>query len=119
MDQSVDPWGHILADQFVLTGNLNEDLNKLSSDAQLIADFEGDGYGEWKKLSEEKEECCAGGKCEADSYYKPWYASRFKDLDEVVQYWCLHATELKKNSEFRLFTVTKYGLALNTRWPVT
>ncbi|MGV8137190.1 MAG: GH116 family glycosyl hydrolase [Mangrovibacterium sp.] len=96
-DQSTDPWGHVLADQFMLTDNPNEDLARPSAEALLIADFEGEGYGEWKKLPEEPETSGAG--VESDPYYKPWYASRFKSLDELVKYWNLHAPELKKNSE--------------------
>ncbi|MGV8093177.1 MAG: GH116 family glycosyl hydrolase [Mangrovibacterium sp.] len=99
VDQSYDSWGHILADQFVLTDNPNEDLNNLTPQAQLIADFEGNGYGDWKKIQDDQKTCSEGEKCEEDTYYKPWYAGRFKDLDGVVQYWTLHAQELKKNSE--------------------
>lgn len=36
---------------------------------------------------------------EPDPYYKPWYAGRFKDLDEVIHYWSGHSIELKKKSE--------------------
>jgi uncharacterized protein (DUF608 family) len=46
-----------------------------------------------------KTECCpAGGIC-ADPYYKPWYAKRFQNLNEVARYWTMHYSELKKNSE--------------------
>lgn len=41
----------------------------------------------------EEEACCA------NPYYKPWYASFFKNVDEVVKYWNLHKSELKKKSE--------------------
>jgi uncharacterized protein (DUF608 family) len=33
------------------------------------------------------------------TYYKPWYAERFKNLNEVANYWTLKYSELKKNSE--------------------
>ncbi len=101
VDKCVSPWGHILADQFVLTDNPNENLASLSSAAQLIEDFEKDDYGNWKVMKSEgkKEECCSDGKCDENPYYKPWYAKRFQNLDEVTKYWTLHYTDLKKNSE--------------------
>ncbi len=100
IDQATGGWGHILADQFVLTDNPNENLEKVSSSAQLIADFESQTYGDWQiAKSPEEKECCPGGNCEVDQYYKPWYASRFKNLDEVTRYWTMHYNELKKNSE--------------------
>ncbi len=101
IDLCVNPWGHILTDQFVLTDQMDENLNNLSATALLIEDFEKNTYGTWEsvKIGEGKAECCpAGGKCE-DPYYKPWYARRFQNVDEVVKYWILHYTELKKNSE--------------------
>lgn len=98
IDQSTEGWGHILADQFVLTDNPNEDLNRLSANAKLLADFEGDGYGNWKK-KEEDQGSYAETASTQDPYYKPWYAGRFKDLDDVVNYWNLHVPELKKKSE--------------------
>lgn len=41
----------------------------------------------------EEEACCA------NPYHKPWYASFFKNVDEVVKYWNLNKSELKKKSE--------------------
>lgn len=99
IDQATDGWGHILADQFVLTDDQNENLASLSSSAQLIEGFENDNYGSWEVVKPEGTlECCPGGKCD-DPYYKPWYAKRFQNLDEVSKYWTLHYAELKKNSE--------------------
>jgi uncharacterized protein (DUF608 family) len=66
----------------------------------LIEGFENDNYGSWEVVKPEgAKECCPGGKCEEDPYYKPWYAKRFKNLDEVSKYWSLHYADLKKNSE--------------------
>ncbi len=99
VDQATEGWGHILADQFVLTDDPNENLASLSSSAQLIEGFESDNYGNWEVLKPEgTQECCPGGKCD-DPYYKPWYAKRFQNLDEVSKYWTLHYADLKKNSE--------------------
>lgn len=36
---------------------------------------------------------------ESGPFYKPWYSSRFKTVDEIVDYWKLHSSELKKKSE--------------------
>lgn len=100
VDLSAGAWGHILADQFVLTDDPNENLSALSSASKLIEGFENSNYGGWEVLkSKETKECCPGGKCEADSFYKPWYAKRFQNLDEVSKYWALHYADLKKNSE--------------------
>ena len=43
---------------------------------------------------------CKDGSCKTEQvYFKPWYASRFKSIDEVEKYLRLHYTDLKKNSE--------------------
>lgn len=100
VDLCVNPWGHVLADNFIMTDNKDENLNTLSPTTLLIEDFEKDSYGTWKSLNIEEEAklCCPGGVCE-DQFYKPWYAKRFQNLGEVVKYWTLHYAELKKNSE--------------------
>ncbi len=38
-------------------------------------------------------------KSQIPSYYKPWYAGRFQDLNEVSKYWAENYKELKKKSE--------------------
>jgi uncharacterized protein (DUF608 family) len=34
-----------------------------------------------------------------EEYYEPWYGGRFKNLDEIVEYWKRHYGELKEKSE--------------------
>lgn len=43
-------------------------------------------------------------------FYKPWYSSRFKNVEEVAAYWKQHYTELRKNST--LFTNAFYTSSL-------
>lgn len=100
VDNATEGWGHIMADQFILTDNSAENLQNPSFEAQVIEDFENETYGQWETVKPEAEkECCPGGLCEPDPYYKPWYAGRFKNLGEVAKYWTLHYADLKRNSE--------------------
>ncbi len=92
VDQDVNPWGHVLADQFVLTDNLNEDISHPGAEAIILADFEKDNYEGWKKIQDEETE-------KSDPFYKPWYADRFASLDEFVDYWKTNIEALKKKSE--------------------
>ena len=43
-------------------------------------------------------------------YYKPWYASRFRSIEEVAAYWRTHYDELRKKSE--LFAESFYASTL-------
>lgn len=43
-------------------------------------------------------------------FHKPWYSSRYKDVQEVAAYWDSHYRELKKNSQ--LFTDAFYASTL-------
>jgi len=111
VDMATGGWGHLLADQFVLTNDASDDINTISSDAQIIESFENNNYGNWEIVKAEGEkECCPGGKCDADPYYKPWYASRYKSIGEVAKYWSLHYNDLKKNSQ--LFSEAFYASTL-------
>ena len=41
--------------------------------------------------------CCEANQCEAN--HKPWYTSKFKDIQEVVNYWGTNYKDLLKKSE--------------------
>lgn len=100
IDLDVHPWGHILADQFVLTNNKEENIKALSSNATLLADFEGQGWGDWQTIdSSVEEKMFVAEAVDGESTYRPWYSERFKNLNEVIQYWNANCAILKKNSE--------------------
>lgn len=111
IDLDVHPWGHILADQFVLTNNKEENIKALSSAATLLADFEGQGWGEWQTVdSSAEEKMFVAEAVDGESTYRPWYSERFKNLNEVIQYWNANCATLKKNSE--LFSQAFYDSTL-------
>jgi uncharacterized protein (DUF608 family) len=54
-------------------------------------------YGEDSK--EKVDENCNDVKCSCkDPYYKPWYSSKFKSIDEVVTYWKTNYNDLRNKS---------------------
>lgn len=99
IDLDVFAWGHILADRFVLTDNREEQLDRLSSSALLLTDFEGEDYGDWEIIDAEEEmQSCLLACSPEEKFYKPWYARRFKSLDEVIRYWDDHRDDLREKS---------------------
>lgn len=55
-------------------------------------------------------ECPIVEKVETPQYYRPWYSSRFADINEVSEYWLSKYDELKQKTE--LFTNTFYNTTL-------
>lgn len=114
IDRQTGGWGHINADHFVLSDEPVSALkqgggNALVDDAgrlTLLADFEGANYGAWvadPTVAAPAAACaCEGGSCapeKAPSTYVPWYATQFKSIQAVVDYWRANAAELRRRSE--------------------
>ena len=60
---------------------------------------------------QETELCCEDTTCTpVETHYRPWYASRFSDINEVAEYWLVNYDELRKNSE--VFRDAFYGSSL-------
>ena len=99
LDQASGGWGHILADQFVLTGNENESLSSPGPSAIILMDFEGGDYNGWTAVNPEPKTCCPGSECgPEDPYYKPWYAGKFKSIDDLTNYIRMHFDDLRSKS---------------------
>lgn len=88
-------WGHILADQFMLTDNHNESLRNPTSSAIIIADFEQNDLDEWEITGPDE----LGVTNQGNPYYRPWYSERFDGLDDLIYYWNDNRKELKLSSE--------------------
>lgn len=111
IDLDVYPWGHILADQFVLTNDENENLYDLSSTATVLADFEDNSWKDWQVMdSSEEEKQFLVNEEDTETTYRPWYSKRFKNLNEVIGYWDANHATLKKNS--KLFSDAFYDSTL-------
>jgi len=82
---------------YVPHSNLRQGLGPVS-DEQLKADLAKCKPGEG---------CCADL---SDIYYEPWYSSRFKNINEVVDFWKSNYSDLKEKSE--LFSNTFYNSSL-------
>jgi hypothetical protein len=76
VDNASGPWGHLLADQIMLS---DHPLDELLADGRprdgderviVLADFEGDTYVPWQPDPRE-EACCATGTCGPDGVCEP------------------------------------------------
>lgn len=135
IDRESGGWGHVLCDHIVLSDEAINDLktgigNEIVDDPKrirLIADFEGEDYGDWKpekrEVAEEKSEpksCLHGDGCSPDlvvcsddpipNTYKPWYATRFGNVKEVAAHWRKEYADLRAGSE--LFAKTFFDSSL-------
>ncbi len=101
VDLETGAWGHINLDHILFSRNPLEDLSKPGPGDVLFEDFEGSDYGGWFKEpagtvngSAEGDTCCEGA-----PWYKPWYAARFKSIDEVTDYITVNYARLRSESE--------------------
>lgn len=111
IDMEVHPWGHILADQFVLTNEKDENIYNPSATATLLADFEGADWGDWQVMdSSAEQKQLLTDEDMTETTYRPWYSERFKSLSEVIGYWDANSSTLRKNS--KLFSDAFYNSTL-------
>ena len=112
-------WGHVLADQIMLSDEPVEDLlvdGKLrvnEPNAVVLADFEGETYGDWKPTGQDAdaEECCPDGACTPiPQTYVPWYTTQFDGVGDVVSTFKRRYAEL--NGRSRKFADTLYDSTL-------
>jgi uncharacterized protein (DUF608 family) len=87
----------LLMSWYVPHSNLRQGLGPVS-DEQLKSDLAKCKSGD---------DCCADL---SDIYYEPWYSSRFKNINEVVDYWKSNYSDLKEKTE--LFSNTFYNSSL-------
>lgn len=109
VDLDINPWGHILLDQIILTDNASEDIYHPSRSAIVIEDFEGFALKKWNKINTDSIEKTLFPS-HAKSTYVPWYSSRFSDIRDVVAFWTDNYEILKQNSS--LFRDTFYDSTL-------
>ena len=119
VDKATSGWGHILADQIMLSDEPIDNLlvdGKIASDDErvvVLADFEGKDYADWKPTGQESEpaQCCPGGACKpVPKTYTPWYSTQFDSIEEVVQTFKRRYEELRGRSQ--IFADTLYGSSL-------
>jgi hypothetical protein len=119
VDKATGAWGHILADQIMLS---NEPLEKLLTDGEIadgdnravvLADFEGEDYGKWTPTNQETEPgtCCPDGECAPiPETYTPWYTTQFDSIEDVVGTFKRRYSDLHRRSQ--LFSDTLYQTSL-------
>lgn len=114
VDEMTGGWGHINVDYIIQTNKKKwtQDFLIPSEEIIVINDFEMENYGNWTKTAPAvKKECCDEKNNETDyPYYKPWYAERFKSIEDLARYWKLNYKELREKSE--IFKETFYDSSL-------
>jgi len=117
-DRHTDAWGHVLADQFVLSDKpLERILAFVRDPAQVVVlqSFEGPNYGGWTASAAAAPCACPAGVCvksegPAPSTYVPWYATQYDSVHEVAKDWKARYRELRQRSA--LFRDTFYDTTL-------
>ena len=116
VDKATGAWGHILADQIMLSdAPLDKVLvdGKITGQVLVLADFEGKDYGDWKATGQEAEpaQCCPNGTCKPiPATYTPWYSTQFESIEDVVGTFKRRYAELRGRSQ--IFADTLYGSTL-------
>jgi uncharacterized protein (DUF608 family) len=111
VDEETGSWGHINVDQILFTDQADANPLKPAPKDILFEDFEGSSYGAWIRQGPEPASGqCDPAECEKPKYYKPWYAGRFKNINEVAAYWRRNYEKLRSQTE--LFTNTFYSSTL-------
>ncbi|MBU0638551.1 MAG: hypothetical protein KKB50_06775 [Planctomycetes bacterium] len=92
MDQERGAWGHVSVDQIVLVDRQWADADELmqkeaewGTAVTVLNDFEAADYGDW--VAEGPGAPASQTCCPVSEHYAPWYAERFKSINEVVAYW--------------------------------
>jgi len=111
VDNETGGWGHINVDQIVFSDNPMCNPLKPGPKDIIFENFEGENFGEWT-AGTGMVDCtgCEPGTCESEPYYKPWYAGKFKSVEEVSAYWNQNYESLRAKS--RLFSETLFASTL-------
>jgi uncharacterized protein (DUF608 family) len=125
VDDQSGGWGHISLDHIIQS---NEPINSLKTGSGneitadknrvvLIDDFERNEFAPWKAEVKPEvagdgtaQECCPGGACcpptgllvpqqDIPNTYIPWYATKFKSVREVANFWKENYSLLRLRSE--------------------
>jgi hypothetical protein len=115
VDQEAGNWGHVNVDQIILTDRrwagadeLMQSRAEWGDAVTVLADFEAADYGKWAAegpAAPDATACCA-----VPEHHSPWYAGRFKSINEVAAYWRDDYDRLRQESA--LFRDTFYDTTL-------
>jgi len=122
-DRSSESWGHVLADQFVLSDEPIDQLksgqgNAIADDPARVAvvqDFEDKDYGTWVASGSRTACTCTSDVCvvsdqPAPPTYVPWYATQYASVEQLMGDWKSRYDELRGRSA--LFRDTFYDTTL-------
>lgn len=103
VDQESGAWGHLNVDQIVTTDRRWADADELMKSraewegvVTVLNDFEAADWGDWTAEGPPQPKHKLND--DLPKYYVPWYAGRFKSLDELAAYWRDHYDRLRRES---------------------